>query len=226
MAHCKLNVGFFNSNGRSKKAFSRLGPNRALSLEIVSTVIQRKKEWTEAELQALPEESFIYEVVDGELVMSPKNTWYHGRISARVLTALQTYSKEHRLGAVLDSSTGFWMFNRNCRAPDVSFVSISRLKALGFKPREQRFFPGAPDLAVEILSPNNTRREIDERLKDFFASGTQVAWIVDPENEAVEICSSLTERKLIGSGGFVQNEELLPGFRLVIADLFKEWDWD
>jgi len=182
--------------------------------------------WTEAELEALPEDGFIHEVVNGELVMSPKNNWYHGRICSRLLIAIGNFVFEHRLGAVLDSSTGFWMFNRNCRAPDVSFVPKSRLAALGFKPNEKRFFPGAPDLAVEILSPGNTRAEIDERLRDFFASGTRLAWIINPETESVEICHSLTQRQLLGSGAFLDGAGLLPGFKYPIADLFKEWDWD
>ena len=118
------------------------------------------------------------------------------------------------------------MFNRNCRAPDVSFVPKTRLESLGFKPSERRFFPGAPDLAIEILSPNNTRAEINERLKDFFASGTQIAWIIDPENETVEVCHSPTQRKLVGSGALLAGEHLLPGFQFPIANLFKDWDWD
>jgi Uma2 family endonuclease len=185
-----------------------------------------KKVWTEAELMALPEDGFIHEVVNGELVMSPKNNWFHGSICARLSAALFNFSQKHKLGRVLDSSTGFWMFNRNCRAPDISFVSKARMTSLGFQPKEKRFFPGAPDLAVEILSPNNTRAEIDERLRDFFASGTKLAWVIDPETESVEICHSLTQRKLVGSGGLLEGEDLLPGFRYPIADLFKEWDWE
>jgi Uma2 family endonuclease len=191
-----------------------------------ATVETRKKVWTEAELQVLPEDGYIHEVVDGELVMSPKNDWYHGAICTRLSAALFEFSRAHKLGTVLDSSTGFWMFNRNCRAPDLSFVPKARLLSLGFKPNEKRFFPGAPDLAVEILSLNNTRREIDERLKDFFASGTQVAWVIDPETELIEVCHSPTRRKLIGSGGLLDGEHLLPGFNYQIAALFKEWDWD
>jgi Uma2 family endonuclease len=185
-----------------------------------------KRLWTEAELEALSEDGFIHEVVDGELVMSPKNTWYHGRICTRLLFALETFNRAHRLGAVLDSSTGFWMFNRNCRAPDISVVLRTRMDSLGFKPNERRFFPGAPDLAVEILSQNNTRLEIDQRLKDFFASGTQLAWVIDPEQQCVEVCLSSTRRQLIGSGGFLEGNALLPGFHYPIADLFKEWDWE
>lgn len=182
--------------------------------------------WTEAELEALPEDGFLHEVVNGELAMSPKNNWSHGCICARLSAALFNFNQVHKLGAVLDSSTGFWMFNRNCRAPDISFVLKTRLTALGFKPTEKRFFPGAPDLAVEVLSPHNTRAEINERLRDFFASGARMVWVINPDTESVEVCYSLTSRKLVTSGGFLEGEELLPSFRYPIADLFTEWSWE
>jgi Uma2 family endonuclease len=183
-------------------------------------------EWTEARLQSLPESGFTHEVVNGELIMGPKNNWYHGRICTRLIIALGNFAREHRLGAVLDSSTGFWMFNRNCRAPDVSFVPTQRLQSVGFRPSERRFLPGAPDLAIEILSPNNTRAEIEARLKDFFASGTQIAWVIDPENQTAEICHSQTDRRLLGSGALLQGEHLLPDFTLPLTDLFKDWEWE
>src|SRR5947209_4499261 len=191
----------------------------------MTTTVARKV-WTESELASLPEDGYIREVVDGKLVMSPKNDSYHGQICSRLLAALVNFNRAHRLGVVWDSSTGFWMYNRNCRAPDISFIPRARLDKLGFKPSTRKFFPGAPDLAVEVLSPNNTRPEIDERLRDFFASGTQLAWVINPDTESVEICHSLTQRKLVGSGGFLEGEVLLPGFRYPIANLFKEWDWD
>ena len=185
-----------------------------------------QKIWTEAELEALPEDGFIHEVVSGELVMSPKNDFYHGDICSELLTAMRTFVRGKRLGAVLDSSTGFWMKNRNCRAPDISFVSRARLAALGFKRSTRSFFPGAPDLAVEILSPSNTRAEIDKRLKDFFESGARLVWIIDPDGERAEICRGLTRRELIGSGGFLEGEDLLPGFRYPLDDLFKAGEWE
>jgi Uma2 family endonuclease len=184
------------------------------------------KAWTEEELQSLPEDGFVHEVVNGELVMSPKNNFQHERICGRLAFALQTFNREHRLGVVLGSSAGFWMQNRNCRAPDISFIPKERLTQLGFSPTAKKFFPGAPDLAVEVLSPNNTRSEIDERLRDFFSSGTHIAWVINPETESVEICYSLTQRKLVGPGGDLEGEGLLPGFRYPIADLFKAWDWE
>jgi Uma2 family endonuclease len=185
-----------------------------------------KRVWTEAELQALPEDGYLHEVVDGEMVMSPKNDSYHGDICAELLTALRTHAKKHKLGAVWDSSTGFWMQSRNCRAPDISFVTKERLVRMGFKRSTRKFFPAAPDLAVEVLSPNNTRAEIDERLKDYFGSGTQIAWVINPDSESVEVCHALDQRQLLGVGADLAAEHLLPGFRFPIADLFKEWDWE
>jgi Uma2 family endonuclease len=158
--------------------------------------------------------------------MSPKNDSFHGDICTRLSSALLAFAEARRLGAVWDSSTGFRMNNLNVRAPDVSFVCRARLKAEGFRRSTRRFFPGAPDLAVEILSLNNTRKEIDERLKDFFSSGTRLAWIIDPEAQRVEVCRSLNERRLAAIGSFLEGEDLLPGFRYPIADLFKEWDWE
>jgi Uma2 family endonuclease len=105
-------------------------------------------------------------------------------------------------------------------------VSKSRLAALHFQPKSQEFFPGAPDLAIEILSPSNTRAEIDERLRDFFSSGSKLAWVIDPRTESVEVCRSLTERKLLGSGAFLEGQEIVLGFNYAIADLFREVDWD
>jgi Uma2 family endonuclease len=184
------------------------------------------KVWTEEGLQALPDDGFVHEVVNGELVMSPKNNFFHGEICSELLTALRNYAKAKQLGAVLDSSTGFWMFNRNCRAPDISFVRRERLQDLGIKRSTRKFFPGAPDLAVEVLSPNNTRAELDERLRDFFGSGTQLAWIIDPEAETVEVCHSLDRRRLLGPAAELDGEQLLPGFRYPVADLFKGWEWE
>jgi Uma2 family endonuclease len=191
-----------------------------------ATVETPNKIWTETELQALPEDGSIHEVVDGQLVMSQKNNFQHGDIASRLFLALGNHAQQHRLGLVLDSSTGFWMRNRNCRAPDISFICRQRVKALGFKPSTQSFFPGAPDLAVEILSPGNTRGEIDGRLKDFFESGARLVWIVDPNARRVEVCSSLDQRQFIVGGEMLEGGESLPGFRYSVADLFKDWDWD
>jgi Uma2 family endonuclease len=181
--------------------------------------------WTEAELQAMPDDGYIHEVVNGELIMSPKDNFQHEQICERLNFALESFNRQHRLGAVFGSSMGFWMENRNCRAPDVSFVPKERLLRLGFRPDTKSFFPGAPDLAIEVLSPANTRAEIDERLADFFGSGARLVWIVHPDGQFVEVCRSRTDRRILGPAGLLEGEDILPGFRLPVSDLFQDWEW-
>jgi Uma2 family endonuclease len=188
--------------------------------------LTKPKTWTEAELQALPDNGYRHEVVSAELVMSPKNDFYHGDICSRLLAALVNFNEAHKLGVVLDSSTGFWMKNRNCRAPDISFVTKARLRSVGFSRTSRRFFPGAPDLAVEVVAPSNSRAELEDRLKDFFASGTKLAWVIQPEPRFVEICHSLTDRQMRGPGAFLDGGQLLPGFQFSIADLFCPEEWE
>ena len=185
-----------------------------------------RKIWTEADLQALPEDGFIHELANGELNMSPKNDSYHGDNCAELLVALRAYAGKRRLGAVWDSSTGFRMKNTNVRAPDISFISRVRLKEQGFKRSTRRFFPGAPDLAAEVLALYNTQAEMEARLADFFSSGTRLAWIIDPEARQVQVCHASGSRRVIGGDGVLDGENVLPGFRYPVAELFKEWDWE
>src|SRR5580658_5827754 len=96
-----------------------------------ASVAAPRKVWTEAELQALPEDGFIHELVDGEIVMSPKNDSFHGDICTQLIAALLVFTEPRLLGAVWDSSTGFRMNSLNVRAPDVSFISRARLQAQG-----------------------------------------------------------------------------------------------
>lgn len=189
---------------------------------MIGTNATPRRMWSEAELQALPDDGHLHEVVDGRLVMSPKNDFFHGRIAVRIACAFEIFNRRKRLGVVLDSSTGFWMKNHNCRAPDVSFVPHERLRRMGFQPSTRAFFPGAPDLAVEILSPNNTRIEIDARLRDFFASGTRLAWIVDPDRRTVEVHLSLRRHECLGPDEILVGEPVLPGFRQTVGALFED----
>ena len=156
--------------------------------------------------------------------MSPKNNFQHGDICTRLSTALNVFVQTHKLGVVLDSSTGFWMQNRNCRAPDISSIAKARLR--GMKRPPATFFKGAPDLAIEVMAPSNTPGEITQRLEDFFSSGTQLAWVIHPEEQYVEICHSPVQRKMLASGASLDGEALLPGFQYPIADLFQGWDWE
>jgi Uma2 family endonuclease len=189
---------------------------------MIATANPGKRTWTEADLQAFPNDGYNYELVNGDLVMSLKNNPEHGEISARLL--LGTYAREHRLGVVWNSSTGFWMSNRNCRLPDISFVSKERLK--GFKRPMKKFFQGAPDLVIEVLAASNTKKELKGKLEDYFASGTQIGWVVDPDKKSVDVHHSPEDKKTLDAKQVLEGEQLLPGSRFSIAELFQEWEWE
>ncbi|HEV7926823.1 MAG TPA: Uma2 family endonuclease [Verrucomicrobiae bacterium] len=185
-----------------------------------------RKIWTEAELQALPEDGCRHELVDGELIVSPRNNSSRGDICTRLYAALLAFAETRNLGAVWDFNTSFRMSNSNVRAPDVSFVKSARLSGQESRISTRRFFAGAPDLAVEILSFHHTPEKMDGRLKDYFTSGTCLTWIVDPEARQMQVCHSLDERQSVGTNGFLEGEDLLPGLHYPIASLFKDWDWE
>ena len=193
---------------------------------MVGTTPDRPKVWTEEEIQSLPDDGYKHEIVNGELVMSPKNNFEHERLVGRLFYALETFVRAQKNGAVLTSNLGYWMRSRNCRAPDISFIANDRLRKHGFNLRTRKFFPEAPDLAVEVVSASNTRSEIDDRLRDLFSSGTQLAWIIHPDEQFVEVCHSPWDRKMIGPGGELDGEQLLPGFRYEIDQLFAPEIWE
>jgi Uma2 family endonuclease len=118
----------------------------------MSTTIQPT---TANDLLQMPDDGFRYELVRGELTkMSPAGN-KHGRFAANITGSLVPHVKANKLGAVYAAETGFWLASEpdTVRAPDVAFVSQKRLDEVG---DVDGFWPGAPDLVVEVISPSDT----------------------------------------------------------------------
>src|SRR5437867_160115 len=118
----------------------------------MGTLVQSKV-WTEEELMALPDDGRKYELVQGEIVVSNAGI-EHEFIGVCLIIPLGSFVRQWKLGVVCGSSAGFWMKSGNLRSPDVSFIAKARLQGLRYAPK--KFFEGAPDLVVEILSPSDT----------------------------------------------------------------------
>jgi Uma2 family endonuclease len=174
------------------------------------------REWTEEALAALPHDGRKYEVLGGELLVSPTGV-QHGYISSRLLAALLEFALKRRLGLVLDSSTGFRLKNGDCLSPDVSFVRRQRLA----KELSQKFFPGAPDLAVEVLSPGESLAAMDKKLAAYFADETRLAWVIDPKDRSVRVHHSPKRFKTLRASDSLDGEDLLPGFTFPVAALYE-----
>jgi Uma2 family endonuclease len=114
------------------------------------------------------------------------------------------------------------MQNGNLRCPDASYISKARAKSNPKFPKA--FFQGAPDLVVEVLSPNDTFESLHEKLVEYFESGCLLAWVVNPHDETVHIYRSPQPSRMLRRGDSIDGEEVLQGFSLAVSDLFDDLD--
>ncbi|HEY9739892.1 MAG TPA: Uma2 family endonuclease [Coleofasciculaceae cyanobacterium] len=141
------------------------------------TVAADKKVWTDEEFMALPDDGKRYELIDGQVVDIGNSGMEDGNIGTFLGGALEFYARPKKLGVTCDSSTAFTLKSGNKRSPDVSFVTRERLQ--GLKRLPKGFFQGVPDLAVEVISPNNTFEELHEKLVEYFDNGCRLAWVIN-----------------------------------------------
>jgi Uma2 family endonuclease len=181
-------------------------------------VRRKKKVWTDSDLESLPKDGQKYELLDGELIMSPVAA-NHGALCIRLGALLYNFNQRHKLGEVFDSSTGFRLAQNVVLSPDVSFVSKARLKKILIAP--DKFLCGAPDLAVEVLSPNDRMREVHRKLDRYFEGGTQVVWWVNWKLEQVHIYTPDSIAALTGPNEVLSGGDVLPGFKCRLSRIFS-----
>lgn len=187
------------------------------------STIPKTKVWTDEELLALPKDGNKYEVMKGILTMSPAG-FAHELIGVRLIFALENFVQLHKLGVVLGSSLGCRMENRDLLSPDVSFVAKERLK--GQKHPTEGFFDGAPDLAVEVLSPSERDIVQYDKLVDYFANGSRLVWVINPKEKIVLVYHSPNAYDVLREGDMISGETVVPGFILPVSELFAEWSFD
>lgn len=159
------------------------------------------------------------ELIEGEVVQMSPAGGEHGVIAMRIGARLLSFVETGGLGVVCAAETGF-LVSRDpdtVRAPDAAFVSRERL---GSAPPPKKFWPFAPDLAVEVVSPSDTAESIQERVRDWFAGGTKRVWIVYPGTRAVHVHSSPINVRIVQSGETLADGDLLPGFGCPVVALF------
>ncbi|XZO00774.1 MAG: Uma2 family endonuclease [Microcoleus sp.] len=180
-----------------------------------------EKVWTDAEFMALNRDGHRYEIVNGELIDMGNRSAKHGYVCSILMILLGGYVRIQKLGAMFDSSTAFKMKSGNKRSPDVSFMAKERLQGLEELP--DGFLEGAPDLAVEILSPSNTVAEIHNKLVEYFENGARLVWVINPKEKYVLVYRSSQEPdRLLKSVDSLDGEEIVSGFTLPVAELFQK----
>lgn len=178
------------------------------------------KALTDEQFMALPEDDNLYEYVNGELIVVANSGVEHGYLALTLGYFLTGFVRSHRLGVTCDSSTAFKMKTGNKRSPDLAFIAKERLQ--GLKRLPKGFFEGAPDLAVEIISPNNTFAEIHNKLVEYFDNGTRLVWVILPDEECVLVYHQPKPSKLLQVEDNLDGEAVITGFQLPLMELFQE----
>ncbi len=176
-----------------------------------------KTSYTRHDYAALPEGA-PYQLIEGQLVLSPSPTLTHQTLIGRLHILLHTYVEEHQLGMVFFSPLDVYLTETNAFQPDLIFVSNERLSILG------DHVEGAPDLAIEVLSPSTARYDLKQKKAVYEVTGLSEYWILDPATQSVRIFTNtddgfLLNQHLTGEGGIVSR--ILKGVFIEISELFR-----
>jgi Uma2 family endonuclease len=170
---------------------------------------------TAEEYMNLDDDSHRHELIKGELLTMPPPTFEHGRVTANLLMILVQHVKLNKLGAVVAES-GYHLEKDpdTVLGPDVSFVSKDR------EMYPDDYYPGPPDLAVEVLSPGDRRGYVERKLALWLEAGTRSVWLVNPRRRTVEVISSLSDRRTLHETDELV-DDTVPGFRVAVSEIFE-----
>ena len=163
-----------------------------------------------------PKDGNKYELVDGEIVVSPAGM-RHSEVGINIAGLIWEFLQRNPIGKVYASDVGIAFPNGNVRSPDVTFVSIGKLPE-GRSP--ETFGELIPDLAVEVLSPSDSLKELGKKIGEFLENGVPLVWLVDPARETVTIYRSLTETQQLTSKDTITAESVLSGFSVPVSRFF------
>jgi Uma2 family endonuclease len=165
------------------------------------------------EIAQLPENAERrLELEDGIIVEMPPSTPRNTVITGRIILFLNAYVVKHDLGYVTVPDGGFKLSSGRVRQPDVAFISKKRLPVLPER------FEIAPDLAVEVVSPNE---DVLKKVNEYIDSGTQLIWVIYPNEQIVNVFRTVEPRwQTLGINDILEGETVLPGFTMPIKSIF------
>lgn len=176
---------------------------------------------TEADLLRKVEvDKQLCELVAGTLVEKPVGL-YESQVAAMLLVILHEFVAPRQLGALSGEAGTLRLAPGTVRLPDVAFISFERF---GGKPPSEPIPSIAPDLAVEVLSESNTKKEIEKKVKEYLNSGTRLIWIIDPVTRSAVVHRPSAVPQQVAPDGVLDGADVLPGFALALVDLFRRVD--
>ncbi|TAF05575.1 MAG: Uma2 family endonuclease [Oscillatoriales cyanobacterium] len=155
----------------------------------------------------------------GELIIMSPAGGETGNSNAGLTAQVWIWNQQHKLGKVFDSSTGFKLPNGANRAPDASWVKLETWNAL--TPEQQKKFPPiCPDFVVELLSPSDSLKETQDKMKEYRDNGARLGWLINRKSRQVEIYRPNQEVEVLESPATVSGEDVLPGFVLNLDSIW------
>lgn len=177
------------------------------------------KRITAQDLLRMPDDGTRRELVHGELREMPPSGHTHGRVAIKFSWPLAQFVEEHGLGEVYAAETGFLLAEDpdTVRGADAAFVVRERVAQVA---NERGYFPGAPDLAVEVISPGDTYSEVEAKVDEWLGAGSRMVVVINPRNRTVKVYRSLTEITVLTNEATFDGDDVVPGFQLAIKRLF------
>jgi len=172
---------------------------------------------TAAMLLQRPDDGHRYELVRGQLRETPPQTRQQGVVAARIALSLLEHVSAHGLGEVFSASTGFQLAPNHVRGCDVAFVSRDRVLAAG---QVDGFWPGAPDLAVEVISPTDTSVATEEKVMDWLDAGVRLVIVANPVGRRLTLYRASNEARIVAEGDTLDAGDVVPGWHLTAEQLF------
>jgi Uma2 family endonuclease len=156
----------------------------------------------------------------GELIVNPPTGGGSGKRNAKIITQLGVWSEANeQLGEYFDSSTGFKLPNGANRSPDVSWVRRDRWDGLTLEEQEG-FVPLCPDFVVELQSKTDRLQTLREKMQEYLDNGAQLGWLIDPQNQRVEIYRAGQPVEILAQPSRLSGETVLPGFTLSLQRIW------
>ena len=166
----------------------------------------------------MPNDHLRHELIRGELTTMTPAGFNHGVVGVSFLAILHRHVMSAGLGCVVGPDTGF-VLARNpdtVRAPDAAFVRRDRIP----DPRPIKFWEGAPDLAVEVISPGDTVSEVDDKVQDYLDAGTTEVIVINPKLKTVKVFRRGQNATVLRVGDTLEGLESVPGFRCTVDEIF------